>query len=223
MNKFYQIKIHLQWLIAILMLSLTMGLFLWWLDALSQNLLLVFFMPLMPTFLQFLLSPFFKLVGVYQYLSPMLLVYNANDKKYDIHNGTPFDYLMLMSSVKKGAEFRKIMLIYYLEGLLQIIEKLESKELPDTVMISGSSYFFSNRTAEKFGFSLSKTSSDVRFNLLINYLDLVWMYSLSNGKLTFPNLSNIQTATTSGKSLLSKKPELLALHSYLNRNTEKNS
>ncbi|MEO1625285.1 MAG: hypothetical protein AAFV25_09005, partial [Bacteroidota bacterium] len=52
-------------------------------------------------------------------------------------------------------------------------------------------------------------------NLVLNYLDLMWMYSLSKGKLTFPHLSNIQTATTDGETLLQNKDLLTKLHDRL--------
>jgi len=149
----------------------------------------------------------------------MLLVFSANDKKYDIHNGTSFDYLMVMRKVKPGVDWRKKMLSYYIEGLLKIIDKIEKGELPGTVEVRGSSYFFSERTAKRMGFKLQKTGLFERVNLLLNVIDLVWTYSMTHGKLKFPNVLKVQTAIISGEDLVKTKKRLENLYRYLVRDS----
>ncbi len=192
----------------LLVLLIIMG---FWLELAFGNplfyLLIFLFVPL----LQFLATPIFTLGGLYKYVSPMLLVYSPNAKKYDIHNGTSFDYLMVMRGVKRGAEFRKKILGYYIAGLLSIIKEIEQERLPKELVIRGSSYFFSQSTAQRMGFKVSETGIAEKVNIVFNYLDLLWMYSLSNGKLSFPSIMATKTAEITAADLLNSKEKLQEL------------
>ena len=222
MNKFYCQNIILQWVLALLMLIVPFVIIALWMKFYQDYIIVYILILIVPSSIQFFGAPFAKLSGLHKYLSPMLLVNSASDKKYEIHNGTTFDYLMVMNNVKSGPEFSKKMLVYYLEGLLKIVEKIETNELSENVLIQGSSYFFNERTAKKLGFKLSKTNVVIKINMLINYLDLIWMYSLSQGRLTFPNLINMQTVSVKGKHLVMNKTKLNDLKLFLSRSDEKN-
>lgn len=117
MNNFYIQPMILQWIKSILLLIVG------FLPALAvieigysnslYYLLFIFYVPIA----QFSFTPFYKLVGVYSYYSPMLLGYMANDEQIDLHSGASFDYLFVMRKYKTGIEFRNRLLLYYLEGL----------------------------------------------------------------------------------------------------------
>ena len=223
MNKFYNLNIFTQWVLALLMLFVPFAIFALWMKIHHDYIIAYLLIPLIPSLIQFFGAPIAKLSGIHKYLSPMLLANLASDKNYEIHNGTTFDYLMVMNNFKPGPEFSKKMLIYYLEGLLNIVEKIETSELSENVLIQGSSYFFNDRTAKKLGFKLSKVNFAIQMNMLINYLDLIWMYSLSQGRLTFPNLLNMQKASVTGKQLVVYKDKLNELRLFLSRTDQKNS
>lgn len=146
MNEFYKQPKILQWIEAILLLSIG------FLPALfiiekghSQPifyLLFIFYVPVS----QFTFTPLLKLIGVYKYYAPMLLGYMSNKHQIDLHCGASFDYLFVMRKYKPGIEVRNRLLIYYLEGLINIIKQIENNSIPRTVYIVGTSYFFSERT-----------------------------------------------------------------------------
>ena len=205
MNNFYNQPKVLQWIESILLLIVgfypTIAIIESGYSQAIFYLLLIIYVPV----LQFTFTPFFKLIGVYSYYSPMLIGYMANDQQIDLHSGGSFDYLFVMRKYKAGVQLRNSLLMYHLEGLLNIIELIENKKLPESVNIIGTSYFFNERTLNKLGFEIKKPSLFYRINLFVNIIDLTWMYSLSKGKLSIPKIWNAKKASILGKELIEKK------------------
>lgn len=219
MNHLYQQPKALQWFIAISLLLLG------FLPALiiiekghSQPLFYLLFFVYIPI-IQFSFTPFFKLIGVYKYYSPMLLGYMANDIQIDLHSGTSFDYLFVMRKYKTGIEIRNRLLIYQLEGLINLINLIEHKSIPETVRIVGTSYFFNNRTLNKLGFDIENPSLFYRINLFVNFIDLFWMYSLSQGKRSIPKIWHVKKAKITGLKLTESKKAIEALYEKMKLKT----
>ena len=164
---------------------------------------------------QFLFTPIYKLTGGYTYYSPMLLGYMANEKQIDLHSGTSFDHLFVLRKYKSGTKLRNRIMMYHLEGLLKLIKLIEDKRIPTSVNIIGTSYFFNDRTLNNLGFQLEKATLFYRINLLINFIDLFWMYSLSKGKLAMPAVWDAKKATITGEALMAQKTKLESLYQKL--------
>ena len=215
MNDFYKLPKGLQWLLALLLLVsgffpafaiIELGY-----DHPIAYLLFFFYIPIG----QFSFAPFFTLVGVYRYYSPMLLGYMPSNTQIDLHSGTSFDYLFVFRNCKPGIEWRNRLLIYHLEGLLQLISLIENKQISESVTIVGTSYFFNDRTLQKLGFQIEKASTFYRANLFINFIDLFWMYSLSRGKVSMPALWDAKKASIQGAELVGQKMILEVLYGRL--------
>ena len=149
----------------------------------------------------------------------MLIGYMANDIQIDLHSGGSFDYLFVMKKHKAGIEFRKTLLTYHLQGLLNIISQIENDAVPKTVKISGTSYFFNERTLNKVGFELEKPSLFYRINLFANAIDLLWMYSVSQGRFSIPKIWRAKKASISGSILLTKKDIIEKLYKKMTSKT----
>ena len=216
MNDFYKLPKVLQWLLALLLLVsgffpasalIELGY-----DHPIAYLLFFFYIPIG----QFSFAPFFTLVGVYRYYSPMLLGYMPSNTQIDLHSGGSFDYLFVMRKFKSGIEMRNRLLLFQLEGLKNIIQLIEDKAVPESVTIVGTSYFFSDRTVQKIGFELIEPSLFYRINLFANILDLVWMYSLAQGKWAIPKVWQAKKVQITGQKLVEHKVQLEALYDKLN-------
>jgi hypothetical protein len=217
MNDFYKQPNILQWIESILLLILG------FLPALSIielgfiqplfYLLFIFYVPLS----QFAFTPFFRLIGMYTYYSPMLLGYMANKKQIDLHSGGSFDYLFVLRKYKAGYELRNRLLFYYLEGLINLIQLIENKSIPETVNIVGTSYFFKDKTLNKIGFKIVNPSLFYRLNLFVNVIDLTWMYSISQGKFSIPKLWNAKKASITGAELVESKKLIEELYNKISK------
>lgn len=215
MNDFYKQPKILVWVQSILFLLVGV-----WLAILiigkgySQPLIYLLFVLYVPIS-QFLFTPIYKLTGGYTYYSPMLLGYMANDKQIDLHSGTSFDHLFVMRKYKSGTQLRNRLMMYHLEGLLNLIQLIEDKRIPAAVNIIGTSYFFNDRTLNNLGFQIEKASLFYRINLFLNFIDLFWMYSLSKGKFSIPSLWDAKKAITKGENLIAQKAKLEGLYEKL--------
>ena len=212
MNDFYKQPKTLQWIIAILLLIFGFLPALYIIEkGYSQSIYYLLFIVYVPIG-QFAFTPLFTLIGVYKYYSPMLLGYMANNLQIDLHSGGSFDYLFVMKKYKAGIEIRNNLLLFQIEGLLKLIELIENKSTPETVSIVGTSYFFNDRTLSKMGFDIVNPSLFYRLNLFVNFIDLIWMYSLSQGKLTIPKIWNAKKASILGIKLVQSKKQIQELY-----------
>ncbi len=217
MKRFKRLPILFQWLISILFLGVLIIIMSWWIEQVSENKIWVLLIFIMVPLIQFLITPLFTVLNWYTYYAPMVVTFGNNKRVIDLHNGTSFDYLFEMSKVKRGMQWKKKMLSFYLKALYNIIEDIETQKLSDTIIVRGSSYFLSERSVKKMGFRIKETSFAEKLNITLNYLDLIWMYSLTNGRLTFPNLSNISTVNITGAELVKKKDKIGQLLDRLNQ------
>jgi hypothetical protein len=217
MNSFYKQAKFLVWLESLILLLIGFSIAIPIIENGQEQPLFYFLFIVYVPVAQFAFTPFFKLVGVYQYYSPMLLGYMANDKQIDLHSGTSFDYFFLFRKVSKGTEWRNRVLAWQIEGLLQLIDQIENECIPATVNIVGTSYFFNDRTLHKLGFEMQEPSIFYKLNLYLNFIDLLWMYSLSKGQFSFPNLQKTTKAQIKGHDLVLRKERLLILSECLKK------
>jgi hypothetical protein len=69
------------------------------------------------------------------------------------------------------------------------------------------------------GFDIINPSLFYRLNLFINFIDLIWMYSLSQGKLAIPKLWNAKKASITGAKLVESKKAIVDLYEKMKRRT----
>lgn len=68
---------------------------------------------------------------------------------------------------------------------------------------------------QKIGFELIEPSLFYRINLFVNILDLVWMYSLAQGKWAIPKVWQAKKVQITGQKLVEHKVQLEALYDKL--------
>lgn len=204
MKGFYEIPKLAQWIVAIVLLVAGTAAIFPFLTK-PYGLLLI---PILAPFLNLISVPFFRLIGYYKYLNPYVLSTVQTDKQYDLHNIFTFDYLVNFKWSNRGKYAQKTLLGHYFKALLTIIERIENGQLSPDVTIVGHSYFFNDRTAEKFGFTISKAPMFWTINSVVQFIELTYLYSFSKGRWAFPKFWKVKRAEISGKELLTKKDML---------------
>ena len=217
MNKFYTLPKIILWSFSILLaffggmpLGLTM------IFSFEISFLFFFLLPITIPLAICTMTPLMRVSGYFIYYSPMLLGIKSK-KKLDLHNGTTFDYLLNMKLKDKGIKARYIILASFVEGLLKILSEIETGKINSSLPIEGTSYFFSDSTAERLGFRLHKPIYYYYFNFIFNFTDLVLMYSYSKGKFTIPRIFHIKRAVITASELCAQKENLRTLLNTLNK------
>lgn len=217
MKKFYTLPKIILWTVSIILVffgGLPLGLTI--IFGYDISFLFFFLFPIALPLAICTSTPLMRVSGYYVYYSPMLLGIKSK-KKLDLHNGTTFDYIINMKLKDKGIKARYKILAYYLGGLLKIVGEIESGRINPSLPIEGTSYFFSDSTAERLGFTLQKPIYYYYFNFIFNFTDLFLMYSYSRGKFTIPQIFRIKRAVITPSELCAQKENLQSLLNILNR------
>ena len=207
MKRFYDMPKFVQWIGAIVLLIGGMAAIFPILTG-PYGLLLL---PILAPFLNLVTVPFFRLVGYFKYLNPYVISTVQTDKKYDLHNVFTFDYLVNFKWADRGKKTQKTLLVHYFKALVTIIERIENNELSPEVEIVGHSYFFSDRTAEKLGFTVSEAGFFWIVNSSLQFIELTYLYSFSQGKWVMPKFWKVRRAAITGSDLVKKKEVIVAL------------
>lgn len=211
MRKYYDLSKFVQWIIAIILFVGGFGAMI----PIVMKPYGLLFLPLIAPLLNLVSVPFFRLVGYYKYLNPYVLSTIQTDKGYDLHNIFTFDYLVNFRWADRGKKAQKTLLGHYFKALLTIIERIESGQLSAEVKIVGHSYFFSDRTAEKLGFTISKASFFWVINSALQFIELSYLYSFSQGKWAIPKFWKVKRAEIIGSDLVKKKELLESLVKHI--------
>jgi len=211
MSKFYEMPIYLQWFIAIILILIGFG-FMMPIVLLPYGL---FFLVLIAPLFNLVSVPFFRLIGYYKYLNPYVISTVQNEETYDIHNVFTFDYLVNFKWADRGKKVQRTLLGHYFKALLTIIERIESGALSEKVKIVGHSYFFSDRTADRLGFTINKAGTFWIVNSCFQFIELTYLYSFSQGKFAFPKFWKVKRAEIVGSELVKKKDVLKGLVSRI--------
>ena len=98
---------------------------------------------------------------------------------------------------------------------MTIIKEVEAGAIPTSANIVGTSYFCNARTLNKFGSEMQKPSLFYRINLFVNFIDLVWMYSIARGHFAILTIWIANKASVQAGNLVDKKEIIAALHRKL--------
>lgn len=141
------------------------------------------------------------------YYAPLFMGEKEKKERITIHGGTLFDYYFVLNKNASSKQRTQYILVQYLEGLLRLLASVEDPiNTPKT--IQGTSYFLTQKTAERLGFQQVPTHGVQKIILVFNYFNILCSQSLVKGKLTFPNLMKISSFETTTAILKNNKGQI---------------
>lgn len=175
----------------------------------------LFLLPVAFSVFQAGATPLLRVSGLYRYHSRMLKATVRTRRTYEIHGGTALDYALHLSWGDRGLAARRRVLAWYLDGILDIAERVARGELPPDVRVTGTSYFFNERSAARLGFRIEPAGRRLKLVLVLSYLDLVVLYSFCRGRLSFPNVLQAKRAVIAAGDLANRRPDIARLRRRL--------
>lgn len=174
-------------------------------------------LPLMASWAFFATTPLLRAVGFYRYYSPYLCAMLPTARRLDVHLGTSFDHLLTLRPGDAGAQARARLLVGALEGLIAIAEEVDAGTLPPDITVEGTSWFFTPSTVHRLGFETTPPTWFGRVVPFVIALDIIAMASFTRGRLTWPRITQVRRAVTTGARLSAHRARLLALRDRLAR------
>ncbi len=173
--------------------------------------LIVFFLFFIMPIEDLMCAKLNNLLGFYKYYSKLLI--GVNNKKKNLlilHNTTLLDYVFLYFNYRKQEKriTSKLVLSYFLKGLLEIINQVEKNIISENTVIIGTSYFFNERNMNKLGFTIIKLKKYYYFKFIMSYLNIILKHLLIKHNYSFPNIFRIKTAVITANKLVENKSNI---------------
>ena len=170
----------------------------------------VLLLPVIPVLESLLLTPLYRLSGRFVYYSNMLLL-TRSANGLELHAGTLFDYVSYLRWHERGPKAQFKVTRQLLQGLLALCDDIEQGKIAPGTAISATSYFFSNRTAAKLGFTADKVAPMQWLNLMLVAVSLALRLSLIKGRCSWPDLRQIRHIHTTAGHLLAQRATIMRL------------
>ena len=173
--------------------------------------LIIFFLYFIMPIEDLMCAKLNNLLGFYKYYSKLLI--GVNNKKKNLlilHNAPLLDYVCLYFNFRKQKKriTSKLVLSYFLKGLLKIINQVEKNIISENTVIIGTSYFFNERNMNKLGFTIIKQKKYYYCKFIITYLNIMLKHLLIKHNFSFPNVFRIRTAVITAKKLVENKSNI---------------
>lgn len=188
-----------------------------WAMAMAAHLVLL--LPVWMFIGLFLLAPLLCRLGVLRHLSPYLMVTRGRDGSLHLHGATPMDYLFLFRWRDRGRPAVRQILLWYLDGLINLAGEIEAGRWPGDVRITATSYIFSGQTARRLGFAVEE-SPWLAWGGALTYPTQFFTYSFARGRWAAPPIHRTRRAMVSGERLVARVDGLRRLQRRLEARAE---
>lgn len=176
-------------------------------SALFLPLLLLSF-PLAIAIVRFSGAPYNRIKEVYRYYSPTFFLFKLGEDHWDMHMGASYDYWAAFRWADRGEVARQKILLWTYDGILRVIDDVDTGVIPKSAKVTGTSYFFSERTAHRLGFSSKRVGSDAYMSFLMGVVDLPILYSFVKGRVAIPPLFSLRQLESTAGDLAQRRAQI---------------
>lgn len=206
MKNYCLLPLFVKWFMATVLLLFLAFVYLEIGIAIWHNLLFFWLLVFGSPLFYFFTTPFFTLIGKYQYYSDVMFGYRTKNE-IEIHLGTSFDYIFtVFPNLIKGKSIRNQIKKNFVAGNLELIKKIENEEIDCNTIISTTSHLINKKTFEIFKTEPVKMDLFQKIDYYLYTIDLLWMYVFSVGFKKIGRIFSVQRIQISAKNHCLNKP-----------------
>lgn len=150
-------------------------------------------------------TPLLRRIGFYRYYAPLFFIQPFGRNRVELHLGTTWD-LMWVEKLSPQTIISSLVM-----GISGVVGDVKRKRLSPSIRVRATTYFLSESTLQRFGFTVRRPNPLEYIAFLGNYLELCVLRSVVSGRVQLVDLRRVRMAETTLGALVERETMVVPL------------